>query len=79
MSLGWAAACLAVAAMSRPQVVETVEEAFSKGTLVHNHVHNIQFETFQNGLDGRQRPARTKWIKTVPKCAVSPRFGTFLF
>ena len=38
-----------------------------------------QFETFQNGVDGRQRLAPTKWIKMVPKCAVSPRFGTFLF
>ena len=40
---------------------------------------DIQFETYQNGLDGRQRLAPTKWIKIVPKCAVSPRFGTFLF
>ena len=35
MSPGWAAACVAVAALRSQQVMQTLEEAFASGTLVH--------------------------------------------
>jgi hypothetical protein len=34
MGPGWAAACVAVAALRSPQVMQTLEEAFESGTLV---------------------------------------------
>ena len=34
MGPGWSAACVAVAALRSPQVMQTLEEAFESGTLV---------------------------------------------